>query len=344
LTLAAIRETLRAMLKKLFVVTLVLGALVAAAAWVYLQDRFAAPGPLTEEKLVLIAPGTGFRAIARQLESEGVIADDRLFLVAAMLTGDAQKAQAGEYRFPAATTGQEVLQKLIGGDVVVRALTIPEGWTVAQVRAALLAEETLTGEVPTEIAEGSLLPETLHFMRGESRMAVVKRMQAAMDAALETLWETRAENLPIHTRAEVLTLASIVERETGVPSERPLIAAVYLNRLRIGMRLQADPTVQYGLELQRGGPLGRALTRADLATDHPYNTYTRTGLPPGPIANPGRASIAAVLNPVESQALYFVATGNGGHFFARTLKEHNANVARYRRALATPAMVPAASN
>jgi UPF0755 protein len=304
---------------------------VGAGGYVYLQQHFTKPGPLSEEKLVLIEPGTGFRAIAAQLEAEGVIADDQLFVIGAMILGDPQKAQAGEYQFPAAISGADVVRKLTEGEVVVRAITIPEGWTVAQVRELLIAEPALTGDVPANIPEGSLLPETLHFMRGEPRAALVKRMQDAMQKTLDELWESRAENLPVMTKEEALTLASIVERETGVPSERPMVAAVYTNRLRIGMRLQADPTVQYGMELELGRPLGRPLYRGDLERDHAYNTYTRAGLPPGPIANPGRASLEATLNPPDTKDYYFVATGDGGHRFAPSLDAHNANVAQFRQ-------------
>lgn len=321
-------------MKKIFVYGVVLALLIPALVAGWLWSAYHAPGPLANAHEVLIGRGTGFKAVAARLKEEGVIAHEAVLLYPAVLRGVHHKVKAGEYQFAPGMSAAEVLDKLVRGDVLTRSITVPEGLTVAQVAALLMAEDKLVGDVPKGIAEGSLLPETYHFLRGDSRESVVRRMQADHAAYLAAQWDGRREGLPIVTPEEAVTLASIVEKETGVPEERALVAGVYVNRLRLGMKLQADPTVAYGI-VQRDGAMERALTRADLATDSPYNTYTREGLPVGPIANPGRESIRAVLHPEETDALFFVATGDGSgaHWFARTLEEHNANVRRYRAAL-----------
>jgi UPF0755 protein len=222
------------------------------------------------------------------------------------------------------------MRLLQSGKTVVRRLTVVEGLTAVQVLSQIAATEGLVGPLPQSPGEGRMLPETYHFSYGHERSAMVSRMVRAMDETLAELWAGRAPGLPFRTPDEALVLASIIEKETGRDNERARIAAVFVNRLKKGMRLQSDPTVVYALT-DGGGPLARPLTRANLEIDHPYNTYVIDGFPPGPITNPGRASIAAALNPAETGELYFVADGNGGHVFAQTLQEHNRNAARWRQ-------------
>jgi UPF0755 protein len=223
-----------------------------------------------------------------------------------------------------------VIAMLAKGETVARRLTIAEGLRVAEIFQLLANTEALQGELPPAPEEGSLLPETYFYAYGDSRVGLVRRMEDAMRETLDELWPQRAEGLPFRTRREALILASIVDKETGVADERDKVAAVFINRLRRGMRLQADPTVIYGLT-EGDGALGRELNRGDWGHDSAYNTYQIDGLPPGPIGNPGRAALEAALNPDEVDYLYFVADGNGGHAFGRTLDEHNRNVAKWRR-------------
>lgn len=286
-----------------------------------------APGPLAEERAVVIPRG-GIREISARLEREGVVRDADAFALAALLTRGQGPLRAGEFAFPAGASLLEVLAVLRTARPVQRRFTIAEGMLAVQIRAALEAEAALTGPVPP-FAEGALLPETYLFSWGDSRESLVRRAAAAMDQALAQEWERRAPNLPLASPREALILASIIERETAVPEERARIAGVFINRLRRGMPLQSDPTTAYAAA--EGGVLERPLTRADLQRDHPFNTYRVTGLPPGPIASPGRAAIRAALNPETHDFLYFVADGSGGHAFARTLDEHNRNVARWRQ-------------
>lgn len=321
---------------KIIVVLLLLGACVLGGALAYVFAQYKAPGPLEGDAVVVIEAGTGFKAIAAQLEAAGVIADARMFMLPALFEKTHRDAKAGEYAFAARISPRAVMEKLVKGDVVVHQITIPEGLTTQQVLALIAAEERLTGDVPEGIAEGALLPETYQFLRGDTREKIVNTMQESLKKVLAEAWETRAEGLPLATPEEALVLASIVERETGVASERAEVAGVYVNRLRLGMLLQADPTVAYGVMVEKGvldKPLDRPLLRGDLKRDTPYNTYIRAGLPPTPIACVGAAAIRATLNPQLTDALYFVATGNGGHRFARTLEEHNRNVAEYRKVL-----------
>jgi UPF0755 protein len=297
-----------------------------AVAWLRLDG----PGPLAGPVAVVIPKGAGGEGIARRLHDAGVIADPRLFRLAARILGRSKPLRAGEYEFPARTSAFAAIELLQSGRTVVRRLTVPEGLTVRQVMGLLIEAEGLDGPVTRTAGEGWLLPETYHYSWGDSRQGLVERMEAGMREALARAWGARGGPPVLKTPEEALTLASIVEKETGVAAERPRIAAVFLNRLKANMKLQSDPTVIYGLD-RGAGNFTRALVRADLEADTPYNTYTRAGLPPGPIANPGRAAIEAVLNPVASDELYFVADGSGGHAFAKTLDEHNRNVARWRR-------------
>ncbi len=291
---------------------------------------FTQPGPLDETTRVVIVPGSGLEAIARTLSEAEVISEPLVFRLGAKLTDRATRLKAGEYQFEPGATMRDVLDKLNAGDTVVRRLTVPEGLTSAEVVVLIQEAEGLVGEVPEVPPEGSLLPETYHYAWGDGRADMVARMRAAMQATLDELWRGRQEGLPLETPEEALALASIIEKETGVEGERALVASVFVNRLDRGMRLQSDPTVIYAVT-DLHGPMERPLTRADWEIQHPYNTYVNAGLPPGPIANPGRESLEAALNPADSDYLYFVADGSGGHAFAQTLAEHNRNVANWRR-------------
>lgn len=306
-----------------------LALLVLAGLYTYLSDWFERPGPNSESLTVLLARGSGARAIAERLTAAGVVADADLFVAGVWLEDKLGALKAGEYAFAPRLSAHQVMDRLVAGDTVARRLTIAEGLTSAQVLALVAAADGLAGALETAPGEGELLPETYHFAYGDARAELVRRMQDSMRTVLAELWPAREPELPLQTPEEAVVLASIVEKETGVAAERPLVAGVFINRLRRGMPLQSDPTVIYALT-QGQGVLGRPLRRADLATDHPFNTYRHKGLPPGPIANPGRESIAAVLHPAATDALYFVADGSGGHAFARTIAEHQKNVRRWR--------------
>jgi peptidoglycan lytic transglycosylase G len=312
-------------------ITVVPLALALGGAWLYAWHWYAAPGPLTAAKTVLIAPGLGFRGIARVLAQEGVIGQPLLYMLRVRLAQQHAALQAGEYAFLPGIAPQAVTQKLTQGAVVLHSLTIPAGVVSDDIRVLLAQEPLLTGDLPDTIAEGAVLPETYVFRRGDSRTQVLARMQVQMQAALANAWQARQPDVPLRTPQEALILASIVEKETGLPQERGRVAAVFLNRLRRGMKLQADPTTVYGI-FRASGERKAGLTTRDLASDSPYNTYRIPGLPPGPITHPSQAAIEAVLHPPESAELYFVATGTGGHVFATTLDEHQRNVAAYRNA------------
>ncbi|WP_430436706.1 endolytic transglycosylase MltG [Oceanibaculum nanhaiense] len=313
-----------------FLTFLLLAMLAGGGLLVWGYAQFTRPGPLQTETALVIPRGSGVEGIARRLEQAGILRYPELFMAAVKLKGVSGALKAGEYAFKPGISPREVMALLQSGETVVRRLTIAEGLTVRQIAVQLAAVEGLDGDPAPLPPEGALLPETYHFSYGDERAEILRRMQHAMSETLDRLWEGRAPNLPFDTREEALVLASIVERETAVPSERPRVAAVFVNRLRKGMRLQSDPTVIYGLS-DGLGTLERPLLRVDLQKDHPYNTYTRDGLPPAPICNPGRDSLRAVLNPISSDEYYFVADGSGGHAFARTLDEHNANVRRWRQ-------------
>lgn len=287
----------------------------------------AAPSGATETTVV-VPRGVGVTAIGQHLQAEGVVRNAMAFRAASMIYSRGRSLKAGEYSIPSGASSASIIERIAAGRVVLHPVTAPEGWTSAMIVDMLAASEFLDGETPSPPAEGSLLPETYRVERGTSRIEVLQSMRDASRQALEELWAARAPNLPVKTPREALILASIVEKETGVASERPQVAGVFVNRLRKGMRLESDPTVIYGVS--QGRPLGRGILQSELDRDTPYNTYRRYGLPPTPIANPGRASIAAVLNPAKTDALFFVADGTGGHVFAATVAEHNRNVARWR--------------
>ncbi|MDG2032361.1 MAG: endolytic transglycosylase MltG [Rhodospirillales bacterium] len=278
---------------------------------------------------MIIPKGAGIDRIAGLLAERGLISNVWVFRLGAMAQGATTSLRAGEFLIPADVSSDDVLKILRSGKTVVRRLTVAEGLTTAEVLERLSRKEGLTGRIASRPGEGRLLPETYYFSYGDPREGLVQRMRVAMKTTLGELWSKRKAGVPYKTPTEALVMASIVERETGLAEERGKVAGVFVNRLNRGMRLQSDPTVIYGL-VGASGYLGRRLTRKDLADDHPYNTYIHSGLPPGPIANPGRAALEAALNPAETDALYFVADGTGGHAFARTLKEHNRNVAAWR--------------
>lgn len=313
----------------LLFVMVVLG--LAGGAVYYIYWNFNRAGDAIAAQDIVIPSGSGVSSIARLLATRGVIDDPQLFVVGLRLFGGPAPLRAGEYRFAAHTSARDAALVLQLADPVIRRLTIAEGLTTAEILAQVAASEGLDGKVP-EVKEGTLLPETYHYAWGDSRVDLVVRMHAAMTRELADLWNDRAAELPFDDPQEAVILASIVEKETGRADERARVAAVFINRLNRGMRLQSDPTTVYAIT-KGAGPLGRPLSRADLKLDDPYNTYVVRGLPPGPIANPGRASIAAVLDPADTEELYFVADGKGGHAFARSLTEHNRNVARWRKHL-----------
>jgi UPF0755 protein len=309
---------------------LVIGGIVAVGAGAYGKSQFEASGPSTEPTEVLLKRGSGLNAIAGTLAKEGVISDALIFRLGAKLKGADRALKAGEYAIPAGASMQAVLDQLTKGDTIQRKVTAAEGLTSFEIVQRVNAAEKMTGEITEIPPEGSLAPETYFYQRDENRAALIARMSAAQTAILDELWEKRAPDLPLKTKEEALILASIVEKETGVSSERARVAAVFINRLNRGMRLQTDPTVIYGITLGKS-TLGRGIRRSELKAETPYNTYVIKGLPPTPIANPGRAAIEATLNPIASKELYFVADGTGGHAFAETLKQHNRNVAEWRK-------------
>lgn len=298
--------------------------------YLWLRNAYHAPLASASDSVVNVERGQSVNAIARKLQSAGVISSSSVFRFGLRLFGAKKPLRAGEFLIPANASPADVARVLQEGEPIVYKATVAEGLTSAEIVAIVEAEPKLSGKIASVPPEGALLPETYHFHRGDSRVGLLDRMETAMETALEGLWDKRLPGLPLASASEALILASIVEKETAVADERPRVAAVFINRLRRGMRLQSDPTVVYGIT-GGTGPLERSLTRRDLDTPTPYNTYQIDGLPPTPIANPGLASIAAVLNPMETDELYFVADGSGGHAFAKTLNEHNRNVRAWRK-------------
>ena len=310
--------------------SVVIAAAAAYGGWVWLNDQFDAEGPAGPEETVLLPRGSGLIAIAAQLEREGLIADARIFRLMVTIDGGDRSLRAGEFAIPEAATMAQIYDILRSGETIQHSVTAAEGLTSAMIVRILEEAEVLTGDITAIPAEGALLPETFLVDRGTPRQDVLDRMADAQVELLDEIWETRAEDLPFETREEAIILASVIEKETGVAAERPLVASVFVNRLRRGMRLQSDPTIIYGIT--QGEPLGRGIRRSELDdADNPYNTYQNDGLPPTPIANPGEASIRAVLNPPDTDYLFFVADGTGGHAFSETYDEHNRHVRNWRR-------------
>jgi len=295
-----------------------------------LLARFDSAGPLSVEKTLVVPRGTGLGSIAKILEGEGVLEERFSFVLGVRISGRAQGLKAGEYVFPAGVSGRQVMEILSLGRGVQHSMTFAEGLDVREIVALLSSEEKLVGEMENIPPEGAILPETYDFLRGESRGEILERAVAAQVTLLDELWQARDTDIKLDSSEEAVVLASIVEKETGVSAERARIAGVFYNRLARGMPLQSDPTVIYALTEGRR-ELGRALLRKDWVVESPYNTYKNKGLPPGPICNPGRAALEAVLHPEKHSYLYFVADGKGGHAFASTLSEHNRNIGNWRR-------------
>jgi UPF0755 protein len=306
---------------------LVVGGLIVLAGLIGIYALWWAPGPKSGPHTVIIPEGSTVASVARRLEKEGAIPGTaKTYYAMARLFGSHDRIQAGEFEIPKGMGGAAILELLQHGKPVQRLITVTEGMPAVIVSEKLAANPYLTGPVP-QIDEGSLLPDSYGYQRGETRSAVVQRMEKAMTKTVDQLWPDRGGDCPLSSPEQAVTLASIVEKETGKPNERPMIAGVYCNRLRIGMKLDADPTVIY--PVTKGKPLGRRILKSELNAENGYNTYRRSGLPDGPIANPGKASIEAVLHPAQTKALYFVADGTGGHVFANTLAEQNTNVAKW---------------
>jgi len=294
------------------------------------NQMLTAPGPLEKTKTVVIPRGAGPATMTKVLQEEGVIDHAKLFRVALVIDPSPKPIKAGEYEIPAHVSMQALVDLLQSGKVVQRRLTVPEGTTTAEVIELVRKTDALTGDITLDLKEGDLLPETYFYSRDDTRDGLLMRMKEAMEKTLDEAWRKRSPGLPLANRREALVLASMIEKETAIPAERAKVAAVFINRLRRRMRLESDPTVIYALTGGKGS-FNRELTRADLQSTSPYNTYMVVGLPPGPICNPGRASIVAATNPARERLLYFVADGQGGHAFAMTMLEHNRNVERWRQ-------------
>jgi peptidoglycan lytic transglycosylase G len=310
--------------------TLLVVVSIAVGAGLFIgKQRFEAPGPLPEDKVVNIPRGLGIRDIADLLQREGVINQPYVFMGGVIALKARGELKYGEYQFSKQSSVADVVETITEGKVVQHAFTVPEGLTSEQIVARLLENEVLTGQIKDIPREGTLLPETYRFTRGMTREQIIQRMQQAHRRVLQEVWERRTQDLPVKTPEQLVTLASIVEKETGKPDERTRVAAVFVNRLKTRMRLQSDPTIIYGLAGGKGS-LGRPILRSEIEQATPYNTYVVDGLPPGPIANPGRASLEAAANPARTKELYFVADGTGGHVFSDNYAEHQKNVARLR--------------
>lgn len=308
---------------------ILLVAIVGGIALAVGKQRFEAAGPLEQEKVVNIPRGSGLTDIGDQLQREGVIDQKWVFVGGVLLMKAKDDLKSGEYLFPRKATLRDVVDTIVEGKVVQHHFTIPEGLTSEQVVARLLENDILTGSLREIPREGTLLPETYKFARGTTRERVIHMMQQAQQRVVKDVWERRSADLPIKTPEQLVTMASIIEKETSRADERTRVAAVFMNRLKVRMKLQSDPTIIYGL-VGGKGTLGRPISRADIEQATPYNTYVIEGMPPGPIANPGRASIEAAANPSRTKELFFVADGTGGHAFAETNDQHSRNVGKLR--------------
>lgn len=318
-------------MKKIFVIVVLTAAFVIAGKlWLDLEIR--RPLPLEKTLVLELAPGTGIRTLSASLAEQNLIRHPLISRVAARLYGFDKKLKAGEYQLEPAMNLLDVFEQIAAGKVILHRLTLPEGLTTTQMLALIDNDSYLTGELKTPLEEGSLLPETYTFHKGTDKNKIIAQAQKAMAEQLTRIWQNRAEDLPLNSPAELLILASIVEKETGVGDERAKVASVFINRLKIGMPLQTDPTVIYALTQGRE-ELTRPLLRKDLDIESPYNTYKHKGLPPAPIACPGIKSLEAAAHPAQTPYLYFVANGQGGHNFARTLDEHNRNVQNWKNSL-----------
>lgn len=318
---------------------LVIGLLVAGGVALYGASQFYGDGPLTAETTFRVEAGSGLSSIAPRLEEQGLISNQYVFQVGSRLANIEGTIKQGDFRIPAGSSMADILTELIEGNPIRYAVVIPEGWTSWEAVQRIDSNGDLSGEITTLPPEGSILPGSYDYVPGDSRQSVLDKMQAAMATELAAVWETRQADLPLETPEQLLILASIVEKETGIASERPQVAAVFVNRLREGMRLQSDPTIIYGITKGQS-TLGRGLRRSEIEAQTPYNTYQIDGLPPTPIANPGIDALKAVANPDAHDYLYFVAKGatpREGHVFAESYAEHQDNVAQYRRIAAEAA-------
>jgi len=295
-----------------------------------LFDLATKSGNYETEREVLIPRGANLMTVANKLKEAGIIQYPQLFRFIGRFNGLDKKLKAGEYVFVPKMSLVEVMQQIADGDIFYRRITLPEGLTTIQILELIMSEPLLSDEITVEVKEGELLPETYSFMRGDSRNSIVLQAKKAMQNTLDEVWSTREDKLPLKRKEDLLVLASIVEKETGISEERGLVASVFVNRLKKGMKLQTDPTVIYALT-QGKQELGRLLTRKDLKIDNPFNTYKYYGLPPAPICNPGRESLEAAARPEKSDFIYFVASGDGGHNFATNLNEHNNNVRKWKK-------------
>jgi UPF0755 protein len=317
-----------------FLMTLVvLGCAVAIVVFYYAISTYQGPGPLEANTNFIVRNGAGITEIAFNLERNNIISDGRVFrYLTATHLKDGESLKAGEYEIKAHASMNDIMELLKSGKSILYSVSFPEGLSVRQMFNRMNEDGVLEGDLPAVLpAEGSLRPDTYKFSRGTKRGEIIEQMAAAQQKLVDQVWEKRDPSLPLKSKDELVTLASIVEKETGVPDERAHVASVFLNRLGKGMRLQSDPTIIYGLFGGDGKPADRPIYQSDLKKDTPYNTYVIKGLPPTPIANPGRDALEAVANPWKTQDLYFVADGSGGHVFAATLEEHNANVKRWRK-------------